>query len=84
MYLYFEYCNGGDLNALIRKEMSEGKIFNIFSQIVEGMIFLHQKKIIHGDLKPPNIMITEYEQVKIIDFGSAKYLSANREKASLC
>ena len=45
-------------------------------QIVDGLVYLHKKKIMHRDLKPDNIMINEHPlTVKIIDFGTCKDLT---------
>lgn len=45
---------------------------NIAVQIAEGLRKAHSKNIIHRDIKPANILITEDEQIKIVDFGLAK------------
>ena len=52
-------------------------IKKIFKQILLGLEFCHNKKIIHRDLKPENILISEELNVKICDFGSAKYITEN-------
>jgi len=43
-------------------------IYLIFSQILEGIAYLHSEKIIHGDLKPGNVFINKGD-IKIGDFG---------------
>lgn len=56
---------------------STGKRYHYLSQIALGLQYLHHKNIIHFDLKPDNIMVTN-DVCKIIDFGSAEYLFGNK------
>lgn len=53
-----------------------GTIKNIIKQILECLVGIHKLKIIHGDLKPENIVFADKEnqQIKIIDFGSSNYV----------
>jgi len=46
--------------------------FQIFSQLVEGVITIHKANIIHRDLKPENIFLDKNDNVKIGDFGLAR------------
>ena len=92
-YLVFDLCNGGGLSDCLEKYMkNNGKPFpqdivqHIMKQIVSGIQYLHNNKILHRDLKSDNILVHfESEEdkknfnllkcvVKIIDFGFARYL----------
>lgn len=42
------------------------------TQILQGLEYLHGRRIIHLDLKPDNIIVSSLNRVKIIDFGSAQ------------
>ena len=44
-------------------------------QIMRGIEYLHQQGIMHRDLKPQNILVTETGTLKFCDFGQAKYTS---------
>lgn len=51
-------------------------------QILQGVEYLHNRRVLHLDLKPDNIMVTNLNAVKIVDFGSAQSfnpLSLKRE-----
>jgi len=52
--------------------MPENTTKNIFRQIVNGIRCMHDKNIVHRDIKLANILINQKEQIKIIDFGFAK------------
>ena len=69
-----EYCSGDNLFNYIEKrgKPDRKENFNIFRQLVEGVVSNHSKQIVHRDLKPQNIFLTEDNTVKIGDFGLAK------------
>jgi serine/threonine protein kinase len=74
-YLYnvMEFAKGGELTQLInaKEPIPEPKIKNIFKQIYDAVQYLHNKSIIHRDLKTNNIVFLDEEKthVAIIDFG---------------
>lgn len=68
-----EYIRGKELFNYISEKrwLSESETRRIFYQLLEGVNYLHQHKIIHRDIKPENIIINRKGVVKIIDFGFA-------------
>lgn len=83
-----EYFNGGLLlDEIVQKgTFSEKEASQIIQQIVYAVAYCHSKGVVHGDLKPENIMIdtNAYNIVKIIDFGTAvKYGKMTKELLEL-
>lgn len=81
---YFVLCSlsGGELFERITADgyvMSEAEVINYMRQICEGIKHMHEKNIIHLDVKPENIMCQTRQStnVKLIDFGLATKLDPN-------
>ncbi|CAG2161698.1 unnamed protein product [Oppiella nova] len=79
MVLIYEFMSGGELFERITDEgykMSEAEAQHYVRQIIEGVRHMHEKNIIHLDLKPENIMCQKKNSnnIKIIDFGLATKL----------
>lgn len=70
-YFVMEYVNGKNLKDLIYKnpELIRGRKYNIIRQVVQGLRYIHSRGIIHRDVCPKNILVSEDGEVKIIDFG---------------
>ena len=96
-YIVMEFINGGGLSDCLKKYMDRHKkafpediVQHLMKQIIDGLYYLHSRKIIHRDLKLDNIMInfdSEADKeslnmmkarVKIIDFGFAIKLTADK------
>jgi serine/threonine protein kinase len=78
LYLIMEYVEGKTLEEYIQTvsgPIPEIKAIPLFSQVLDGFAYAHEQGVIHRDVKPANIMITDREKIKILDFGIAKLLS---------
>lgn len=72
LYLVMEYCESGSLsNALRNVKKDDHRIFQWSLQLAEALSFVHEKKIIHHDIKPGNILFSDNGTIKISDFGIA-------------
>ncbi|KPJ89685.1 MAG: hypothetical protein AMJ53_15565, partial [Gammaproteobacteria bacterium SG8_11] len=73
LYICMGYYRGESLRQKIKKgPIPLNEAVNIIFQIAHGLKAAHEEKIIHRDIKPGNILITEKGEVKIVDFGLAK------------
>lgn len=77
-----ELCGGGDLLTYVRKRrrIKEEVAAQLFSQIVQAVMFCHSKSILHRDIKLDNILLTSQGTVKLCDFGVSKLITRPREK----
>jgi serine/threonine protein kinase len=72
--LVMEYVEGPTLldHVMQHGPLSEAEARGVFAQIVSVVDYMHSKKgFVHGDLKLENILITERQTIKVIDFGFA-------------
>lgn len=72
LLLVMEYVEGATLRAATNQRPDLPAFLNIAIQCVDGVGAAHQKDIIHGDIKPENLMLTPAGRVKILDFGVAR------------
>ncbi|KAH8286503.1 hypothetical protein KR054_010308 [Drosophila jambulina] len=72
--IIMEFCPYGPLQNILKEEqvMLPSRLVSWSKQIALGMQYLHSHKIIHRDLKSPNILISTNEVVKISDFGTSR------------
>ncbi|KAA6380955.1 MAG: putative NEK protein kinase, partial [Streblomastix strix] len=88
-FLVLEYCAGGDLRKYIEDmkkkgtEISENKAWEMIAQVASSVYLLHSHRIIHGDLKPSNILLTENLVVKLADFGLAHLLQTEKSYTTM-
>uniref|UniRef100_A0A8C5I3S2 Mitogen-activated protein kinase kinase kinase 12 n=1 Tax=Gouania willdenowi TaxID=441366 RepID=A0A8C5I3S2_GOUWI len=82
--ILMEYCAQGQLYEVLRagRKITPSLLMDWAMGIAGGMNYLHLHKIIHRDLKSPNILITYDDAVKISDFGTSKELSDKSTKMS--
>uniref|UniRef100_A0A087YE36 non-specific serine/threonine protein kinase n=1 Tax=Poecilia formosa TaxID=48698 RepID=A0A087YE36_POEFO len=74
LVLISEYCSGRELlySLIERFRYSEDDVVTYIVQILQGLDYLHARRILHLDIKPDNIIVTHMNLIKIIDFGSAQ------------
>jgi len=72
LYIVMEYCPLGSLRDLMHKEkITSTFVWKWMSELTQTLQLVHEKEIIHHDIKPDNILFSENRTIKITDFGVA-------------
>ena len=71
-YLAMEYFPRGDLKARLQRGILEPDVLRYVEQIARALAVVHAAGIFHRDLKPPNVMLRNNDEVVLIDFGLAR------------
>ncbi|KAJ3065681.1 Protein kinase, partial [Podochytrium sp. JEL0797] len=81
LWLVLEYMEGGKLTDIIDlSPMTEPQIAAVCFETLKGLYHLHQRQIIHRDIKSDNILLSAEGQVKLTDFGFSAKLSTDRHR----
>lgn len=80
--IFLEYVPGGSVATLLRNygAFEEPLVRNWVGQILQGLNYLHEREIIHRDIKGGNILVDNKGGIKISDFGISKKV----EDSELC
>jgi len=79
LFICMDYYEGQTLESLIKRgPLPPAEAIRIAIQIAEGLGRAHEAGMVHRDIKPGNIMVTERGEVKILDFGLAKLAGETR------
>lgn len=92
LYLVMDYLEGRDLRALLKqaasmgRRLSEAAICNVLAQVADGLDYVHRAAdldgkplhIVHRDVSPSNIRVTDSGEVKLMDFGVARFKREDR------
>ena len=84
-FLAMKLVRGDTLSALLKARPNpshdQPHYVHIFEQIAQAVGFAHSRGVIHRDLKPLNVMVGEFGEVQVMDWGLAKGTSRDREGA---
>jgi serine/threonine-protein kinase len=75
-YIVFEYVDGQNLKELVRRAgpMPVRRALELAIAIAEGLAFAHAQGLVHRDVKPQNVLLSDEGEVKVTDFGIARSL----------
>src|SRR5688572_18570533 len=80
-YIVMELVRGQTLGQLMEEEsLTLARSVQIISSIAEALAEAHHQGIVHRDVKPSNVVITERGQVKVLDFGLVKHIFESEDK----
>lgn len=77
--IVFEYMHNGSVYDWVRREgpLKLSQVLKVAVEVSRGMDYLHQRKIIHRDLKAANLLLDDNGTVKIADFGVARMIESS-------
>ncbi|XP_035244354.1 serine/threonine-protein kinase Nek4-like isoform X3 [Anguilla anguilla] len=86
LYIVMRFCEGGDLYQRLKQQkgelLPERQVVEWFVQISMALQYLHEKRILHRDLKTQNIFLTKTNIIKVGDLGIARVLENQNDMAS--
>jgi eukaryotic-like serine/threonine-protein kinase len=77
--LVMEYVEGVSLRTRLQGPLETSEVIHVAMKCCEALQAAHEKAIVHGDIKPENVMLTPNGGVKLLDFGVARRLNINHE-----
>ncbi|XP_030067715.1 serine/threonine-protein kinase 10 [Microcaecilia unicolor] len=86
LWIMIEFCPGGAVDAVmleLDRGLTETQIQVVCRQMLEALVYLHSKRIIHRDLKAGNVLLSQDGDIKLADFGvSAKNVKTLQKRDS--
>ncbi|KAL8199787.1 hypothetical protein R6Q57_013355 [Mikania cordata] len=84
IYFAMEYAKGGELFDKVAKgRLKEDVVRNYFQQLICAVDYCHSRGVYHRDLKPENLLLDEYGNLKVTDFGLSVHASCTRSDGLL-
>jgi len=84
-YIVMELVTGGKMNHMFTKAepMDEVKLLKVALDVAEGLKAANEVGLVHGDIKPENVLIDNSGTAKIVDFGLAQFVNAQKNRGEI-
>lgn len=86
LYIAMQFCEGGDLYNKLKEQrgmlLEERQLVEWFVQIAMALQYMHERNILHRDLKTQNIFLTKSKIIKVGDLGIARVLDSSSDMAT--
>ena len=82
-YIIMEYLKGKTVKEILKegKRYTADEAVTVLTPVMNALSQMHREGIIHRDIAPDNIFVTDEGEVKLLDFGAARYASAGRSRS---
>ena len=84
-FIVMEFVEGESLEAMIQHEkgLELETAINFSRQIATGVEYAHQQSVLHRDLRPGNMLVTPRGRIKIMDFGTSRFLEVADQASTI-
>jgi serine/threonine protein kinase len=88
MWIVMEYAGRGSISTILdrtkpRGFKSEAHIAAVAHGIALGLAYLHKQKIVHRDIKPGNVLVTDKGEIKLADFGISRQMERGQQAQTM-
>ena len=80
-YIVMELVDGDSLRGMLGAPLPAEPLLHLAVQLADGLVGAHERNIVHGDLKPENLLVTRQGILKILDFGLARFRGQGAQDA---
>ena len=81
-FLALEYCAGGTLDQLLLEKgrMELARSLELVLDVAKGLMYTHEKRVLHRDVKPANVFLDDKGRAKLGDFGTGMYMAEDSDE----